>query len=354
MKFYFYSLLFSLGFFPSAAQVTSYTNLYIPPVLNGPAYNLKMQNGTHQFNAGVTSATKGFNGNVLGPTLIMQAGEKVYMNVTNSIGEETTVHWHGFHVAPENDGGPHTVIDPNTTWTPNFTVLDKAGTYWYHPHAHGLTSKHVLQGLAGMIIVKDAEEEALTLPRTYGVDDFPLIIQSKAISISGEIIASTNSEVNRDTVLMVNAVKNARLSVPRQMVRFRILNASHQRVFNLGLSNNALFYHIATDGGLKNTRASVTRLRLAPGERGEIVVPFGSYATGTLLQLRSYGNELPNGTFGADEAWINHAGASMPNYSPNFMNGNSFTVLSFNVVTATAGAVTTAPPSSLGSDTPIS
>lgn len=94
--------------------------LYIPPVLNGPVYNLNMQNGTRQFNAGITSATKGFNGNVLGPTLIMQAGQRVYMNVTNSIGEETTVHWHGFHVAPENDGGPHTVIDPNTTWTLTF------------------------------------------------------------------------------------------------------------------------------------------------------------------------------------------------------------------------------------------
>ncbi len=83
------------------------------------------------------------------------------------------------------------------------------------------------------------------------------------------------------------------------MVRFRILNASHQRVFNLGLSNNATFYHIATDGGLKTSRASVTRLRLAPGERGEIVVPFGSYSVGTNLQLMSYGNELPSGTWGA-------------------------------------------------------
>ena len=71
------------------------------------------------------------------------------MNVTNSIGEETTVHWHGLHVAPENDGGPHTIIDPNTTWSPKFTVLDKAATYWYHPHAHGSTAKHMVEGLAG-------------------------------------------------------------------------------------------------------------------------------------------------------------------------------------------------------------
>ncbi len=129
------------------------------------------------------------------------------MNVTNSIGEETTVHWHGFHVAPENDGGPHTVIDPNTTWTPNFPVLDKAGTYWYHPHAHLLTNKHVAQGLAGLIIVKDAEEAALNLPRTYGVDDFPLIIQTKAISPAGLIYHVAADPINLDSTLMVTQLK---------------------------------------------------------------------------------------------------------------------------------------------------
>jgi FtsP/CotA-like multicopper oxidase with cupredoxin domain len=350
MKFYYCLFLISSCFFRIGlqAQVNPFN---LPPVLNGPVYNLNMQNGTRQFNPGITSSTKGFNGNILGPTLIMQAGERVYMNVTNSIGEETTVHWHGFHVAPENDGGPHTVIDPNTTWTPNFPVLDKAGTYWYHPHAHFLTAKHVLQGLAGLIIVKDPEEEALNLPRTYGVDDFPLIIQTKAISSTGEILFD-GSDPNLDSNLMVNAVKRSQLNVPRQMVRFRILNGSNQRVFNLGLSNNATFYHIATDGGLKPTRTSLTRLRLAPGERGEIVVPFGSYSVGTNLQLMSYGNELPSGTWGAATPWINFINP-VPNYTPNYMNGAAFTVLRLFVTATTASPVTTAPPSSLGSDTPI-
>lgn len=348
MKCYCYILLISFCFIQQALQAQT-NNYFLPPVLNGPVYNLTMQNGTYQFNPGITSNTKGFNGNLLGPTLILQAGQQVTMNVTNSIGEETTVHWHGLHVAPENDGGPHTVIDPNTTWSPSFKVLDKAGTYWYHPHAHELTAKHVLQGLAGLIIVKDAEEAALTLPRTYGVDDFPLIIQTKAI-YAGEILYSSASP-NRDDDLMVNGVKNSQLYVPRQMVRFRILNGAHQRVFNLGLSNNAEFYHIATDGGLKNTRTSLTRLRLAPGERAEIVVPFNSYPVGTNLQLMSYGSELTIGIWGADHPWVSFV--IPPNYDPNYMNGNDFTVLQFLVTGNTANPVHTAPPLTLGSYTPI-
>ena len=352
MKCYCHTLLLSCCFIQQALQA-QFNNYFLPPVLNGPVYNLNMQNGTHQFNPGITSSTKGFNGNLLGPTLILQAGQQVTMNVTNSIGEETTVHWHGLHVAPENDGGPHTVIDPNTTWRPEFKVLDKAGTYWYHPHAHELTAKHVLQGLAGLIIVKDAEEAALTLPRTYGVDDFPLIIQTKRIHPTSGI-AYDGSVPNCDSNLMVNGVINSQLNVPRQMIRFRILNGSNQRVFNLGLSDNAGFYHIATDGGLKNNRSFLTRLRLAPGERAEIVVPFGSYGPGTRLQLMSYGNELPSGTWGAKEPWINFVKLTAPHYEPNYMNGAAFPVLEF-LVTAliNPNSVNTPPPFTLGSYTPI-
>lgn len=335
------------------ASQAQYNPFFLPPVLNGPVYNLNMQNGTYQFNPGITSETKGFNGNLLGPTLILQAGQQVTMNVTNSIGEETTVHWHGLHVAPENDGGPHTVIDPNTTWSPSFRVLDKAGTYWYHPHAHGLTAKHVLQGLAGLIIVKDAEEAALPLPRTYGVDDFPLIVQTKAISpTTGEIsYGNMRWPFNNDTDLMVNGVKNSQLTVPRQMVRFRILNGAHQRVFNLGLSDNSGFYHIATDGGLKNTRTTVSRVRVAPGERAEIVVPFNAYSIGSTLQLMSYASELPPGTFGGSMPLMN--GESPPSYYPNYMNGTDFTVLQFLVTGNTANPVHSEPPISLSSHIPI-
>jgi bilirubin oxidase len=352
MKYHCFIILTSCCFIQQALKA-QFNNYFLPPVLNGPVYNLKMQNGTYQFNSGITSSTKGFNGNLLGPTLIMQAGQQVTMNVTNSIGEETTVHWHGLHVAPENDGGPHTVIDPNTTWSPSFKVLDKAATYWYHPHAHELTAKHVLEGLAGLIIVKDAEEAAIKLPRTYGVDDFPLIIQTKAISETG-VIYFSGQDANLDDQLMVNGVKNSQLYVPRQMVRFRILNASNQRVFNLGLTKNYFdyfeFYHIATDGGLKNRTDTIYKLRLAPGERAEIVVNFGSFPVGTNLELYSDGYSLEPGTWGGRYPWVT---GSAPNYDPNYMNGENFIVLRFLVTGPTANPVFTAPPANLGSYTPI-
>lgn len=64
------------------------------------------------------------------------------------------------------------MIEPKDIWNPRLTVMDKAGTYWYHPHLHENTNLHVSKGSAGFIIVRDGEKAALNLLRTYGVDDF--------------------------------------------------------------------------------------------------------------------------------------------------------------------------------------
>ena len=120
--------------------------------------------------SGTTTPTFGYNGDFLGPTLLMNKGDSVTLNVTNSLNTSTTVHWHGFHVAPENDGGPHQAILPGTTWSPSFKIRNEAATYWYHPHGEGKTEIQVSKGLAGLIIIRDSAEASYALPRTYGVD----------------------------------------------------------------------------------------------------------------------------------------------------------------------------------------
>lgn len=151
-------LLFSLN---NRAQ----NKLQIPDTLSGTKFNLTIQKGSLIFYPGFTTNTIGVNGNILGPTLILRKGDNISMNVTNTLTDTTTIHWHGMHVAPQNDGGPHTVILPGTTWQPQFTVMDNAATYWYHPHLHRKTAEHVTKGIAGFIIVRDNQEAALKLPR---------------------------------------------------------------------------------------------------------------------------------------------------------------------------------------------
>lgn len=270
----------------AAVSMGAQSPLFVPPVLTGPVYDLRMQNGTREFVDGLVTPTGGYNGDFLGPTLIMEKGDDVVMNVTNDLGEITTTHWHGMHVSPEDDGGPHTKILPGETWSPAFTVLDDASTMWYHPHLHQLTNKHVTKGLAGMILVRDDIEAAAGLPMNYGVDEFPIILQDRFVNFDGQFIVG-----GLGTTLMVNGTIDPYLEVPAQMVRLRILNGSTERGYNVGLSNGEPMYLVGTDGGLRGAPLPLSRMLVMPGERIDVVVDLSSAADAS-VNLVAYNSEL--------------------------------------------------------------
>src|SRR5262245_197145 len=151
-------------------------------LVNGKrVYNLTEARGTTEFLPGLQTPTAGYNGSFLGPTLVMTKEESIALNVTNSLTEVTTTHWHGIHLPGQMDGGPHQEIDPGTTWHPSFTMINEASTAWYHPHPHAeesgaTTGNQVYSGLAGMIIIRDSASGALGLPQRYGVDEFPIVV----------------------------------------------------------------------------------------------------------------------------------------------------------------------------------
>lgn len=311
--------------------------LFIPETMSGNEFNLSLQNGTTQLFDGDATETMGANGGNLGPTLIFEQGEFVNINVANNIGEETTIHWHGMHISPENDGGPHSVIMPGETWNPNFTVMDKACTMWYHPHLHEKTNEHVTKGITGFIIIRDDEEAALDLPRTYGVDDFPLNLQTKQFDASNQIVIGEHG----DNVPMVNSTIDAFVEFPAQVVRLRVLNGSSMRVFNLGFSNNSTFYQIGSDGGLFSGPISMDRLLLAPAERAELLVDL-SDMTGESIELKSYGSTLPQSAYGI-AGLSTMQGVAPSGYNSNELNGNDFILLDINVGAQTDNPILTIP-----------
>jgi blue copper oxidase len=104
-----------LVLFASSNLLFSQNALHIPDTLSGTVINLNLQKGSVQFFPGNITQTMGANGNLLGPTILLRKHQNVTLNVTNNIDEPTTIHWHGMHVAPENDGGPHVVIQNGQT-----------------------------------------------------------------------------------------------------------------------------------------------------------------------------------------------------------------------------------------------
>ncbi|MBK6835674.1 MAG: multicopper oxidase domain-containing protein [Bacteroidetes bacterium] len=311
--------------------------LAIPDTISGTEFNLNIYDTSKVFYNGYTTNTFGINAAYLGPTLFLNKGDSVNMHVANELMDTTTIHWHGLHVSAMNDGGPHIVIPPSTIWNPSFKVRDHAAMYWYHPHLHMMTNMHATMGAAGLIIVRDSTEATLNLPRTYGIDDFPIVIQSKCFDANKQILVDNAS----DSVMMVNGTLNAYLPAPAQVVRLRVLNASSERVYNLGFQGNLAFSQIGSDGGLLNAPVSLTRLRLAPGERAEILIDLNG-KEGQSINLMSYAAEFPSAIYGALQPGMG-AGQTIPGYTANVLNGQNFNIMAFNVVAPTANPITTIP-----------
>ena len=271
--------------------LTFENRLLIPEQLFGTVvdgrrqFHLTVDEGSREFLPGKRTPTAGVNGPYLGPTVRLRRGEDVDLIVQNNIDEMTTMHWHGAHVPARMDGTPHQKIQPGETWTASFEVHQQAAPLWYHPHPHGTTGRHAYKGIAGFMWIDDDNSEALDLPKTYGVDDIPLVIQDKLFADDGAFnFAITQGAVYGDTML-VNGTWNPFVQVESRRIRFRLLNGSNARIYYIGFDDNRVFHQIATDGGFLETPLRTDRVTLAPGERAEILVDFSD---GAEVVLKSY------------------------------------------------------------------
>lgn len=253
--------------------------LRMPPLDEGnrqngiTRYEAYLKTGSTRFLDGQETPTWGINGDFLGPTLRMHRGDTVQMTVRNELPQASSLHWHGMHLPPEMDGGPHQPIESGGRWEPTWVVDQPAATLWYHPHPHGETADHVWRGLAGMIIVED--DEPVILPSDYGVDDIPLIIQDRRFDDDGEFEEREYAFGYFGNRIMVNGTIGARFDVSHETMRFRLLNGSNTRWYHLAFSDDRPFKLIATDSGYVSDPApELTSLLLSPGERAEIAVEF--------------------------------------------------------------------------------
>ena len=321
---------------PSLGSSSTYNSLWIPDTLTGTTFNLTLAPGTKQIRTGELTNTYSYNNSGFwGPTLIMNKGDVVQMNVANKLSEATTTHWHGFHIPAVTDGGPHQPIAAGETWSPSFTIKNNASTYWYHPHLHTKTVDHLLHGAGGFIIVKDATEAALPLPRTYGIDDIPLVFTSRKFTTGGNQINLDVSVSPYGDYELTNGTWNAQVNLPAQFVRLRILNAEIERAYNIGFKDGRTFYVIGNDGGLLDAPVALTRLKVYVGERYEILVDLTKDAVGGTLDMQAFNGGLTFGFPGGEPATSGTFGS--------LLNNTTFNLLHINVVAPTGNAITALP-----------
>ena len=284
-----------------AATLLSIPDL-LEPTVDGEGvahYDLKIGRSRHDFRQADLTDTYAYNGkSVLGPTLRLRTGDSVVIKVANELDEVTTTHWHGADLPAEDDGGPHSLINPGETWVADFDVIQPAATLWYHPHAHGSTAEHVYRGAAGLIIIEDENPAAAKLPGTYGIDDIPVIIQDRDFTEEGQLdfAIDPGDDGKLYNTLTVNGTINPYVEAPEGLVRLRLLNGSQARIYRLSVEG-AEMVKIASDGGYLASPVALDQTILAPGDREEIIVDLGESPValvdeelGRVLELRQNGS----------------------------------------------------------------
>ena len=272
-----------IGRTPAIAQSPPFeTVLPIPELRDARAHNGAIQlvatEGRHAFLPGLPTTTYGFSAPYLGPVLRLRKGDDVQVTIENKLNRDTTAHWHGVLVPAEVDGGPHVVIKPGSTWRPVLKINQPETTAWYHAHPHYDTGRQVYMGLVGLVIIEDGTGERLGLPRTYGVDDLPLILQDRQFDRYGALVYGAVGPSRmmgmRGDTLIVNGTFAPVAKVPSGLVRLRLLNAANARNFDLRFGDGRTFHVVASDGGYLPAPVAMNALTIGPSERFEILVDF--------------------------------------------------------------------------------
>ena len=211
-------------------------------------------------------------------------------------------HLHGGFVSGAHDGNPyHTQFadeyrrgEAQTVTYPN---EQPATTLWYHDHAVAITRLNVYAGLAAYYLIRDAndtgaEPNPIAIPG--GPYEIPIVIQDRTFTGEGQLFypgPEWEPEFFGDTAV-VNGAPFPFVDVEPRKYRFRFLNGSNSRFYNLDIAGGPLFHHIGAEGGMFDAPVETERILLLPAERADVIVDFTGFE-GKELVLRNV--RLPAG-----------------------------------------------------------
>lgn len=227
-----------------------------------------------------------------------------------------STHLHGGEVQSTSDGGPdswytatgvkgmayNTYIPApsNAAWD-HYPNQQPSATLWYHDHSMGLTRINVYSGMAGFYLLRDPTDAIADLLPT-GKYDVPLAIQDRNFNADGSLNFPTSSLNTSDhpywnpeffgNTIMVNGLVWPNMNVDQGQYRFRLLDGSNARFYNLSLEVQGTgqllpFTMIGTEGGYLQGAVNMTSTLIAPGQRDEVLVDFSGLAPGTKVIMKN-------------------------------------------------------------------
>lgn len=256
---------------------------------------LNAQYGSFSLDGDPAQTFMTYNGQLPGPRLEVNPGDRLIIHFTNTLDQSTNLHFHGLHLAPTgNQDNIFREVKPGASVTYELPIhpQQRPGTYWYHPHWHGVVAEQLFRGLAGLIVVRGeldqipaiaaAQEEFLVLqdfprganvPRSGGPGMGMAMDQNFMAGRQGELIT-------------LNGLPQPTIDITQDWLRLRLLNASPSRFYRLQIPDIS-WQQIATDGGALAQPKVLGELLLTPGQRAEVLIPTDQWPDRQSLPLEN-------------------------------------------------------------------
>ncbi len=282
----------------------------------------------------MTTKVWGYNGSYPGPTIIAKKDVPIDVFWHNNLVDgnniplphllpiDPSVHWalegytnwqqygipvvthlHGGHSESASDGLPDAWFTPGFALKGHgfvkgdvlpyhYSNSQEAATIWYHDHALGITRLNVYAGLAGYYLLTDNNE--INLQNTGKLPaapyDLGLAIQDRMFTKDGQLFYPSSNEEEEEEdedgpsilpeffgdFILVNGKTWPVLEVEPRQYRFRVLNGSDSRFYDLSLSGNVAIQQIGTDNGFLASPVTLTQVLIGPGERKDIIIDFSA------------------------------------------------------------------------------
>ena len=292
----------------------------------------------------------GYNGSYPGPTILAKKNVPIQIFWRNNLVDGTnrpiphllpidaTIHWaldnhhnwradgvpvvthlHGGHTESASDGLPEAWFTPNFSLkgkdfvkgdlTPyHYSNTQEAATIWYHDHALGITRLNVYAGLAGYYLITDNNETDLQSTGKLPASpyDIGLAIQDRMFTSEGQLyypaapeeMGQPNPSILPEffgDFILVNGKTWPVLEVEPRQYRFRVLNGSDSRFYDMALSSGQPIQQIGSDNGLLNSPVTLSRILIGPGERKDIIIDFSGLQGQTIVVRNNAKTPFPKG-----------------------------------------------------------
>jgi len=216
-----------------------------------------------------------YNGQIPGPMIRVNVGDRVRFVLHNKLEESTALHFHGLLVPNDQDGVPgitQPLVEPGQSYTYEFT-LRNSGTHMYHSHMNA--AEQVPGGLLGALIVAAPDDQAVAVDQVMVLNDGPL-----GYTINGKGFPATQPLVAK----------------PGELIRIRYLNeGSQMHPMHLhGIAQTV----VALDGYPVPQPYMQDTVMVAPGQRVDVLVTASELGTWAFhCHILSHA-EKPEGMFG--------------------------------------------------------